>query len=139
MRPIVEYGAVCWDPYRKGQINALDRVQKKMAKFANHTNDSVWETLAQRRNITRICAVFKAYIGERAWKSIGDRLQGPCYLSRDDHDRKIRARKQRTYIGKYSFANRAIKLWNQLPAETLATFACKSHSFRKRVRKVITS
>jgi hypothetical protein len=32
-----------------------------------------------------------------------------------------------------------IKLWNQLPAETLATFHCKSHIFRKRVRKVITS
>jgi hypothetical protein len=139
VRPIVEYGAVCWDPYREGQINSLDRVQKKMAKFANHTNDSVWETLAQRRNITRICAVFNAYIGERAWKNIGDRLQGPCYLSRDDHDRKIRARKQRTCIGKYSFVNRTIKPWNQLPAETLATFACKSHSFRKRVRKVITS
>jgi hypothetical protein len=52
------------------------------------------------------------YTGERAWISIGDRLQGLCYLSRDDHDRKIRARKQRTDIGKYCFVNRAIKLWN---------------------------
>jgi hypothetical protein len=67
------------------------------------------------------------------------RLKGPCYLSRDDHDRKIRARKQRTDIGRYSFVNRTIKLWNQLPTETLATFPCKSHIFRKRVRKVITS
>jgi hypothetical protein len=25
--PIVEYGAACWEPYREGQINALDRVQ----------------------------------------------------------------------------------------------------------------
>jgi len=29
VRPILEYGATCWDPYREGQINALDRVQKK--------------------------------------------------------------------------------------------------------------
>jgi hypothetical protein len=94
VRPILEYWAVCWDPYREGQINLLDRVQKKAAKFANHTNDSAWETLAQRRKIARICALFKAYTGERAWKDIGDRLQGPCYLRRDDHDRKIRARKQ---------------------------------------------
>jgi hypothetical protein len=41
---------------------------------------------------------------------IGDRLIRPCYLSRDDHDHKIRARKQRTDIGKYSFVNRMIKL-----------------------------
>jgi hypothetical protein len=26
VRPIQEYGAFCWDPYREGQINALDRV-----------------------------------------------------------------------------------------------------------------
>ena len=35
VRPILEYGAVCWDPYREGQITALDRVQKKAAKFAH--------------------------------------------------------------------------------------------------------
>jgi len=34
LRPILEYGAACWDPYREGQIFALDRVQKKAAKFA---------------------------------------------------------------------------------------------------------
>jgi len=60
-------------------------------------------------------------------------------LSGDDHDLKIRARKQRTVIGKHSFVKRTIKLWNQLPAETLATFLCKSYIFRKRVREVIIS
>ena len=35
--PILEYGAACWDPYREGQISALDRVKKKAAKFVfNH-------------------------------------------------------------------------------------------------------
>ena len=29
--PILEYGSACWDPCREGQINALDRVQKKAA------------------------------------------------------------------------------------------------------------
>ena len=28
VRPILEYGAACWDPYRECQISALDRVQK---------------------------------------------------------------------------------------------------------------
>jgi hypothetical protein len=62
-------------------------------------------------------------------------VKGPCYLSRGDHDRKIRARKQRTDIGKYSFVNRTIKVWSQLPAEALATFPCKSHIYRRRVGK----
>jgi hypothetical protein len=46
VHPIPEYGALCWDPYREGQINMLDCVQKKAAKFENHTNNSGWETLA---------------------------------------------------------------------------------------------
>jgi hypothetical protein len=108
VHPILEYGAACWDPYREGQINMLDQVQKEAAKFVHHRNDSNWEALAQRRKISRICALFKAYTGEWAWKAIGDRLQSPCYLSTVDHDWKVRGRKQRTDIGKYSFVNRTI-------------------------------
>jgi hypothetical protein len=40
-------------------------------------------------------------------------------------------------IRKYSFVNRTIQLWNQLPAEILGTVPCKPSAFRKRVRKVI--
>jgi hypothetical protein len=56
-------------------------------------------------------------------------------LSRDEHVRKIRDRKHRTDIGKYSYVNGTIKNWNQLPAEALRTFPCKPKTFRKRVRK----
>jgi len=107
--PILEYGSSCWDPCREGQIIMSDRVQNKAAQFTNHTKDSDWETLAQRRTIARLCALFKAYSGERTWKAIPDRLRRPYYLSRVDHVRKIRDRKQRTDIGKYTFVNRTIK------------------------------
>ena len=63
VRPFLEYGAVCWDPCREGQINASDRVQTKAAQFTNHTKDCDWETLAWRRTIARLCALFKAYSG----------------------------------------------------------------------------
>jgi hypothetical protein len=113
-------------------------VQRKAAKLTHHRNDSKWETLAQRRKGGRIYAFFKAHTGKRALKAIGDRLQKPCYLSRVAHDRKIRSRKKRTDIGKYSFVNRTIQLWNQLPADALRTVSCKPSDFRKRVRKVIS-
>ena len=99
--------------------------------FAHHTNNSNWETLASRRRLSRICAVFKAYSGERAWKAIGDRLQRPHYLSRVDHERKIRSRRQRTDIGKYSFVNR-----NQLPAEVLGTLPCKLNTLKRGIIEV---
>jgi len=138
VRPIMEYEAACWDPYR-GQVSAINRVQKTAAKFANNINESGWETLAQCRMIAGICALFKAYSWGRAWKAIGDRLLKPCCLSKDDHNRKIRTRKQRTDVGKYFFVNRTIKSWYQLPARLLASFPCKLNSVRKRNKNVITS
>jgi len=42
-------------------------------------NDSGWEPLLQHRKIACICALFKAYTGEQAWKSIGDRLKGAYF------------------------------------------------------------
>ena len=97
---------------QEGQISALGRVQKKPAKFAHHTNSSNWEILASRRKLSRISALFKAYSGERAWKVIGDRLQQTRYLCCLDHERKIRSRKQRTDVGKYSFVNGTIQTGN---------------------------
>ena len=62
--------------------------------------------------------------------------EGLTILSRADHVQKIRDRKQRTDIKKYSFVNRTIKNWHQLPVEALETFHCKLN-FRKRIRKAI--
>jgi hypothetical protein len=60
-------------------------------------------------------------------------------MSRGDHNRKIRTRKQRTDVGKYPFLNWIIKSWNQLPASLVAPFPCKINTFRKRVKNVVTS
>jgi hypothetical protein len=50
--------------------------------------------------------------------------------------RKLGAGSKR-HIQKYSFVNRTIQLWNELPADGLGTLSYKSSNFRKRVRKVI--
>ena len=86
-----------------------------------------------------MCALYKAYTGERAWKAIGDRLQASSYLSMVDHYWKIRARKQRTDIGKYSSVNRFITDWNLLPEGSIGTSHGITHIFKTRVRKVKTS
>ena len=75
--------------------------------------------LARRSKTARICAPYKAYTGERAWKELGDRLQAPSCLSRVDHKWKIRARRQRTDVGKYCFVNRTIADRNRLPEEVI--------------------
>jgi len=58
-------------------------------------------------------------------------------MSRIDNEREIRSRRQRTDKGKYSFVNRTIQDWSQLPAEVLGTLPCKLKTLKKRVRKAI--
>jgi hypothetical protein len=70
-----------------------------------------------------------------ACKVIRDRLRRPCDLSRVDYVWNIGDRKQSTDIRKYSFVSRSMSNWNQLPAEALGAFPCKSKIFRERVRK----
>jgi hypothetical protein len=114
-------------------------MQKKAAKFAHHTNSSNWENLASRRKLSRICALFKAFSGERSWKAIGDRIKRPQYLSGVDHEHKIRSKRQSTDIGKYSFVNRTIEDWNQLPAEVLGTLPCKHNTLKRGQGKRLLS
>jgi hypothetical protein len=42
-----------------------------------------------------------------------------------------------TDIGKYSFVNRTIQLWNQLPEDVIGTLSCKPSNLKKKVKKVI--
>jgi hypothetical protein len=62
VRPILEYGAVCWDPCREGQVGALERLHKTAAKFAN-TYHTGWHTLAERRIVAQLCSLYKAHTG----------------------------------------------------------------------------
>ena len=75
VRPILEYVAACWDPYREGQIRELDRVQRKAGKFAQNTNAVMGKSGVAKE--ARLCAMYKAYRGERAWEEIRYRLERP--------------------------------------------------------------
>ena len=69
VRHILEYGTACWGPCREGQINVLDRVHTKAAQSTDHTKNSDWANVDQRRTVSRLRALFKARSGERVWKA----------------------------------------------------------------------
>ena len=85
VRPIMEYGAVGWDPYRQNQIDSIEKVQRKAAKYVKmgkgHGEEIVkdlgWELLKSRRRKTRLTALFKAQMGHKAWTDINARLATP--------------------------------------------------------------
>jgi hypothetical protein len=43
-----------------------------------------------------------------------------------------------TDIGKNSFVNRNMQLWNEVLADALGTLSCKPSNFKKNVRKVVS-
>jgi hypothetical protein len=56
---------------------------------------------------------------------------------RNEHNWKIKTMRKRTNYGKYSFINKTIKSWNQLPAGLLASFPSKQISLKKRDKNAV--
>ena len=75
-------------PGQTYKLNTLDQVQKKGAQFKNLKKDSNWENVTRLGTITRLSALFPAYIGECSWIGIRDMLRRPYYLSTVYHARK---------------------------------------------------
>ncbi|KAJ4438086.1 hypothetical protein ANN_14025 [Periplaneta americana] len=134
VRPVMEYGAACWDPYRLEHVKTLEKIQKRALKCCRKNLPLKWDTLTDRRTRIRLCALFKTYRGEPAWREIKNRLQPPNYFSRNDHSYKLRERRQRTDTGKFSFLNRTIRDWNALPADLLKALPTTKNVFKNRLK-----
>ena len=76
VRPVLEYGSVIWDPYLKGDINKLERVQHQAARFitgdyksrgqgcvSTMLNDLHLLPLQERRYQNRLIFLFKIIEG----------------------------------------------------------------------------
>ncbi|KAJ4439019.1 hypothetical protein ANN_14975 [Periplaneta americana] len=63
VRPVMEYGAACWDPYRLEHIKTLEKIQKRALKRCRNNSPLKWDTLTDRRTRIRLCAMFKTYRG----------------------------------------------------------------------------
>ena len=70
VRPILEYAAVVWVPHTKCDINRLEAVQRRAARFVtsdyNRTSSVTvmldnlnWSTLISRRQTSRLCLLYK--------------------------------------------------------------------------------
>ena len=73
VRPKLEYSCSIWDPYTHDNINKLEMVQRRAARYVQnnyHNTSSVtsmidtlgWPTLAERRLKTRLIMLFKINI-----------------------------------------------------------------------------
>ena len=70
VRPILEYACTVWDPHTQLNIDKLESVQRRAARFVlhrYHNTSSVsemiakleWPALRQRRKVARLCMLYK--------------------------------------------------------------------------------
>ena len=138
VRPTLEYAASIWDPHNSGQIEQVEKVQRRAARFAtrNYTdrqpgsvtqmvNNLGWEPLQVRRVKIRLLLLFKIQHNLVA-------IPADIYLlpsdsrTRGQHTFQIPSTRRDVY--KYSYFPRTIRDWNNLPPS--ATTASSIEEFR---------
>ena len=76
-RSVLEYAAPIWDPYLQGEVDQLERIQRKGARFVTRDfrqrssvtsmmHDLEWEPLAERRTKARLILMYLIINGEVA-------------------------------------------------------------------------
>lgn len=126
VRPILEYGCSIWFPTLKGDINEIEKVQRRATKIIPDLSQKSYPerlkalnlpTLAYRRKRADMLQTF------RILKGI-DNVDPANFFEVDNsktrgHSLKIKKPRANTNIKLYSFSHRCINNWNSLPEEVI--------------------
>jgi len=128
VRPILEYACVVWSPYTQINIDKLEKVQRRAARFVcndfsmyssvtNMLNRMHWTTLETRRANLRLIMMFKI-VNNLVEINAGTSLIRNNLPTRG-HSNRFNQPFTRVNSFKYSFYPDAIKLWNKLPDDII--------------------
>ena len=129
VRPLVEYSNTVWDPYTQMNINKIEMVQRRAARYVtnsyNHTASVTdmlqrlcWRSLKDRRVDARLCMLYKIHHGIVAIPS-ASYLTPLARATRHHHEQAFKIPKSRCDYHKFSFFPRTIQMWNTLPAAVI--------------------
>ena len=131
VRPSLEYASSVWDPYEIGDINQLEMVQRRAARFVcnRYRNRSSvgsmldmleWEPLQTRRKVNRLTMLYK--INQELVA-----IQKSTYLkpvnkyTRNSHSNSFMIPTATKNYRKESFFHRTIREWNSIPPDLLSS------------------
>ena len=126
VRSVLDYASVVWDPYQKKDIDRLEGIQRRAARFVCNDygkyssvtkmmEDLKWQPLSERRRDQRLVLLYKIVHGLVAIPA--DQLfKYNTRPSRTQHHRAIKVVTCNTEIFKNSFVPATIKDWNLLPS-----------------------
>ena len=124
VRPILENSYTVWDPYTATQINKLEMIQRRAARYVlhrHHNTSSVtnmlqtlgWRSLSERRIDAKLCMIYKitnCLVGIPANKY----LIPVNTVTRKQHSLSYLIPHSRCNYHLYSFFPSTIRLWNSL-------------------------
>ena len=131
VRPILDYASVVWDPHTTSDIQRLEMIQTKAARFVinnyKRTEGTVtdilskleWPSLQQRKKESRLVVMYKIHHQDIA-VPIPEYIQRQTVSrTRQHHPAKFRVMRPSTNVYKFSFFPRTILDWNELPPSLL--------------------
>ena len=167
VRPSLDYASSAWDPHSQKQIDKLEGVQNRAARFvaSDHRRttsvtglkDSLnWRLLQERRFVARQTMLYKAYhnLTAIAFPSYYGLPPPPNYDSprndnsaqmelRTSHDLQYTVPNSRIDAYKFSFFPRTCTIWNILPQHIVETLNTKSKPcadlFKSHLQRELTS
>ena len=126
VRSSLEYACSVWDPKTQGNIDQLEKVQRRAARFVQSDYDykSIvtemitklsWDSLQVRRQAYRLGIFYKIHYGLVALGAAQLGMQRQQRASRHTHSLAYEVPLSRTNYYMYSFVSRTIRNWNNLP------------------------
>ena len=127
VRSGLEYASVVWDPFLQMEIDRLEKIQRRVARFVTNNYrresgltstklvDSLgWDCLQKRRKTARLCMLYKVINGEITLSI--DMLCSPDSRARGSTQNFTPIKTKKGPFSN-SFFIRTIPDWNKLPSD----------------------
>ncbi len=131
IRPHLEYSFQAWRPWLRKDIKLLEDVQRRSTKLVKGLQDIECEERAQLLNLdslsgwTREILVYKilhGFLEGVQWQEFFQMADTSRLLGHPLKQRKNRSRLDRR---KFTFSQRVVNMWNDLPAEVFLASSVK--------------
>ena len=142
VRPIVEYACPVWNPHQQYLSDKLERVQRNASRwilgssidYSERLEYLGWPTLNSRREFLSLVQLFK-FINGFSRVDLCNYLTFSNSRTRSTNNVKIWTPYARTNILKNSFWYKYIKIWNDLPSDTISSSSASK--FKKKLKEHI--
>ena len=143
VRPTLEYACSVWDPYLKKDINKLEKVQRRAARFVTNNydfktdcskilKDLNWTPLSERRAKIKTTLVYKAQ--NNLLHIPLNHLQSNSRNTRSATKNNYAVPRSQTNVHLHSFYPSTVRLWNSTPAEVRSSVSLEQ--FKNKLKNV---